>query len=58
MDFTFLEKVYLKVLLKSKALEYLEASKNTGYNEEVRMVFRKDFHRWFNMYKKVAASTK
>lgn len=58
MDFTFLEKVYLLVLLKSKALENLKDSKNTLYKEEAREVFRKDFHRWFNMYKKVAAATK
>jgi len=48
----------LKVLAKRQACEALRFSKDVGFSETVRGYFREDFHRFFNLYKKLDSSYK
>ena len=43
----------LKTLAKRQARDSLKFSKDVGFSQKVREIFRNDFHRYFNLYKKL-----
>ena len=53
MEFNVHETIRLKILLLQQAKKSLASSKNKEYSDEVRAIFREDFHLYFNMFKKV-----
>ena len=47
------EVIMLELLLKRQAVQSLKLSKDKALGEVSRNVFRKDFHKHFNLYKKI-----